>query len=589
MIKLSDYVIDFLVQKGVRDVFLVSGGGIMHLIDSVGKNKKINYIANHHEQASATAAESYSRLTNDIGVCLVTTGPGGTNAITGVAGAWVDSIPMIVISGQVKRELIADYKKVRQVGPQEINIVGMVKGITKYAKTIMDPDTIKYELEKAYFEAKNGRPGPVWLDIPLDVQAAMVDEKKMVGFSIPKIKKNEKELNKKIDKVIELLKKSKRPVIIAGNGIRLSGGVDVFKKLVEKIKIPVLLPINGLDLLDEDNPFLLGKFGPFGQRRGNFVLQNSDLVISIGASLNISSTGFDYKNFAPMAKKVYVNIDKGENSKKINFDTIINGDARDVMEIFLERYKENDFSEWLMKCNLFKKKYTSIEPFMWKDKDHVNSYIFFNILSDFLRNDDVLITGIGLDACGMYQAYEVKKNQRAYVNKNFGQMGWDLPAAIGACVANKKNRVILVAGDGSFQMNIQELETIKQYNLPIKIFVLNNKGYESIRATQNNLFEGNFVGADEKSGVSNPNFVFLSKAHSIKYFYIKSNNQIKKKLELILNNDENCLCEININYFQKRTPRSITIKDSSGKLKSSPLENMYPFLPEEEVKGNLYD
>lgn len=589
MISVSDYIIDFLVKKNIKNVFLVAGGGIMYLLDSVGRNKKINYISNHHEQASAIAAESYARLTNDIGVCLVTTGPGGTNAITGIAGAWVDSIPVLIISGQVKRELIADYKKVRQVGPQEINIISMVEGITKYSKTVMDPETIKYELEKAYYEAKSGRPGPVWLDIPLDVQNAMIDEKKMVGFSIPKIQKNEKCLNNKINEVIELLKKSKRPVIIAGNGIRLSGGIDIFRKLIKMVKIPVLLPINGLDLLDEDNPFLLGKFGPFGQRRGNFVLQNSDLVISIGASLNVASTGFDYENFAPMAKKVYVNIDKGEDNKKINFDIVINDDAKDVMELFLKKYKENDFSEWLIRCNFLKKKYTSIEPFMLEDKNYVNSYVFFDILSDFLKNDDVLITGIGLDACGMYQAYRVKKGQRAYVNKNFGQMGWDLPAAIGACIANKKNRVILVAGDGSIQMNIQELETIKQYNLPIKIFVLNNKGYESIRATQNNLFEGNFVGADEKSGVSNPNFNFLAKAHFIKYFYIKNNNQIKKKLKLILNNDENCLCEININYSQKRTPRSITIKDSDGKLKSSPLENMYPFLSEEEVKSNFYD
>lgn len=590
MIKLSDYVVEFLIKKGIKNVFLVAGGGIMHLLDSVGRNKNINYIANHHEQASAIAAESYSRLTNDIGVCLVTTGPGGTNAITGVAGAWVDSIPVLVISGQVKRELIADYKKVRQIGPQEINIVDMVKGITKYAKTIMEPESIKYELEKAYYEAKSGRPGPVWLNIPLDVQSAMVDEKKMIGFIPPKKQENEKYLSKKIDEVIELLQLSKTPIIIAGNGIRLSGGLDLFIKLINKLKIPVVLPFNGLDLLPENDKYLIGKFGPGGQRRGNFALQNADLVLSIGASLNVSSTGFDYKNFAYKAKIVMVNIDGDDlDNKKINVYLPIEADAKCFIEKLLKNIKNYRVNKkWTEVCKSWKKNYPSITKDYFKDKNHVNSYVFCDVLSDFLKKKDPVVTGIALDACSLYQAFKVKNGQRAFVNKNFGQMGWDLPAAIGACFANGKKRTICVAGDGSIQLNIQELETIKYYKLPIKIFIFNNGGYESIRATQENLFNGNFVGADKNTGLTNPDFKFLSLSHHIKYEFIRSNKNLKDKIQKVLNIKGPVLCEVNISYFQKRTPKASSYIDKDGYIKSKPLEDMYPFLSEDEIWKNMH-
>lgn len=592
MIKLSDYVIDFLVEKKIKNVFLVAGGGIMHLIDSVGKNKNINYIANHHEQASATAAESYSRLTNDIGVCLVTTGPGGTNAITGVAGAWVDSIPVLVISGQVKRELIADYKKVRQVGPQEINIVDMVKGITKYAKTIIEPDTIKYELERAYFEAKNGRPGPVWLDIPLDVQNAMVDEKKMMGFSIPKIQENKKELNKKIDEVVELLEKSKRPVIIAGNGIRLSNGNEAFQTLVNKLKIPVLTTINGLDLIEENNEYFFGRFGPMGQRRANFVLQNADLVLSIGASLNISTTGFDFDNFARSAKKIAVNIDENElKGKKIQIDLSICIDAKKFLERLLIDINKNNFkwnNKWLKTCCFWKEKYPTVVNQFLDDKKHVNSYVFYKELSKLLKNTDILTTGVGLDVVSFIQSFEVKRNQRAFVNQNFGQMGWDLPAVVGTCTANNFKRVISVCGDGSFQMNMQELGTISLYKMPIKIFIFNNGGYKTIRDTQNNLFEGRLVGADKKTGVSNPNFEKIADAYKIKYFLLKNNSSLNEKIKNVLEQKGPVLCEVNIAFDQQRIPKVSTIKLNNGNLISKPLEDMFPFLPEEEIYKNMH-
>jgi len=306
MVRLADYVIDFLVKRNLKDIFLLSGGGIMYLTDAVSLNKNIRYVSNHHEQACATCAEAWARVKNAPGVCLVTTGPGSTNAVTGVAAAWVDSIPMIVISGQVKRELIADYKKTRQIGPQEINIIDIVKPITKYAVTILDQNKIRYELEKCFYEATNGRPGPVWINIPLDIQGMMIDVNKLNGYIAPKKKNNKNYLYSKILSVIDLLKKSKRPLIIAGHSIRLSGAQKEFVQLINQLHIPVILPFNGLDLLSEDSEFLIGKFGPSGQRRGNFALQNADLIVSIGASLNVASTGFDYQHFGFQAKKLFL-------------------------------------------------------------------------------------------------------------------------------------------------------------------------------------------------------------------------------------------------------------------------------------------
>ncbi|EKE14768.1 MAG: hypothetical protein ACD_12C00310G0001 [uncultured bacterium] len=591
MIQLSDYVIDFLVKKGIKDIFLVSGGGIMYLCDSVGRNKKIKYIANHHEQASSTAAEAWARTKNHISACLVTTGPGGTNAITGVAGAWVDSIPMIVISGQVKREVIADYTKYRQVGPQELNIISMVKPITKYAVTVMDPNRIRYELEKCFYEATIGRPGPVWIDLPLDIQSANIDEKKLASFEPPKRVINKNDLINNVRKVVEMFKMSKKPVLIAGQGVRLSGGQKILEELISKLKIPVIFPINGLDLLPENNKYVLGKFGPVGTRRGNFSLQNSDLIISIGASLNTASTGYDFKGFGRNAKKIMINIDQGEiDNKKIKIDFPIVADAKDFMEELLRQIKNINLipnKKWFSVCQYFKNKYPLINPDYFKDKKHVNSYVFFNVLSDLLSSNDVLVTGISLDACSMYQAFKVKKGQRAFVNKNLGQMGWCIPAAIGACAANDYKRTILVTGDGSIQFNIHELETIKYYKLPIKIFVFNNQGYESIRSTQDNYFSSNYVGSNIVSGVSNPNWKLLAQAHDFKYEVIKNNDRLADIIKKTLKTKGPILCEVNIAYDQKRMPRVSSFRRPDGTLESRPLEDMFPFLPKEEIEKNM--
>ncbi|MFA6081573.1 MAG: thiamine pyrophosphate-binding protein [Patescibacteria group bacterium] len=591
MTLLSDYVIDFLVKKGIKDIFLVSGGGIMYLLDSVGRNKRIRYVANYHEQASATAAESYARVKNSVGACLVTTGPGSTNAITGVAGAWLDSIPMIVISGQVKRELIADYLRTRQIGPQEINIIDMVKPITKYAVTVMDQDKIKYELEKSFYMATSDRPGPVWINIPLDIQGSMIDERKLKGFIMPRIKKDDKYTKSKVKKVIDLLNKSKRPVIIAGQGVRLSGGMKLLEELISFTKIPTLLPFNGIDLLSEDNKYLMGKFGPGGTRCGNFVLQNSDLILSIGASLNVASTGFDYNHFGFGAKKIMVNIDSQEiETKKIKINLSVVSDAREFIRELLLQLKTTKYSsnkKWLDVCNYWKKKYPLITKEYYENKKYVNSYVFFDKLSELLDPTDVLTTGIALDATGLYQTFKVKKGQRAFVNKNFGQMGWSLPAAVGANVGNGRKRTVCVTGDGSFMVNVHELETIKHYKLPIKIFVFNNGGYESIRYTQDNLFHGRLVGSDKTTGVSNPDFNLLAKAHSLPYVKINNNGEIIKKIKEVLKITGPVLCEVNIDYKQKRMPKAASFKRSDGKIESKPLEDMWPFLPKEEIEKNM--
>lgn len=592
MIRLSDYVIDFLVKKGISDIFLVSGGGIMYLLDSVGRNKKIRYITNFHEQASATSAESYARFKNHIGACLVTSGPGSTNAVTGVAAAWVDSIPMIVISGQVKREVIADYSKLRQVGPQEINTIDLVKPITKYATTVMDPYDIKCILEEAFYKAKNGRPGPVWINIPLDIQGSVIDERKLKTFKLPIIYENRKYLAESVEKVISMLRESERPVIIGGFGIRLSGGYDVLQELILKLKIPIIVDSNGLDLTYEDNDLFIGRYGPLGQRRANFVLQNADLVLSIGASLNIASTGFEFNKFAPKAKKIMVNVDKNELTKStINVNLPVESDAKFFMEKLLLKTKKIKFTfskKWYRAIKQWKNKYKTIIPEFYKDAKYVNSYVFFDKLSKLIDYKIPVLTGVGQDVVSFSQTFKVKKNQRAYNNKNFGQMGWCLPGAIGACIANNKKPTILVTGDGSLQFNIHELGTISYYSLPIKIFVFSNNGYKSIRDTQNNLFQGRLVGADNKSGVSNPDFKVLSKAYKIKYLTINNNKEINTKIIQALKTNGPILIEVNIAPNQERLPRIATYRRSDGTLESRPLEDMYPFLSRKELYKNMH-
>lgn len=598
MQKLSDFVANFLFEHGIKLIFLISGGGNIHLIDSVGKSK-IKYVCNHHEQASAIAAEGYARTTNHIGACMVTTGPGGTNAITGVMGAWLDSIPMIVISGQVKRELIGSGTKlgVRQLGSQEINIVDMVKPITKHAVTIMDPNDIRYHLEKAIYLAKNGKQGPVWIDIPLDVQAVRIDPSKLKYFSPQELvipyQTNKKNLSNLVEKVIQRIKSSLRPVLYAGNGIRLSGAANEFLELINLLKLPVQSSYVGYDLISSDHPYFFGRAHAFGQRSANFIIQNSDLLLSIGARLDILTTGFSYKAFAREAYKIMVDIDKNEiNKPTLSIDMSVNYDAKEFIVEMIRQLKKNpiklQISEWLDYGRKLKDKYPNVEPSFWKEKNSVNPYCFIETIGKYLNKNEIIVLsdGIGPLNC-MYQAFPVKRGQRVILNLGCAQMGYGLPAAIGACFANNKKRIICFEGDGSLQLNIQELQVMKHHALPIKLFVYSNGGYLSIRNTQNGLFGGKHVASGPDSGVTCPDYVKIGKAYGIKTIRINNHRDMVSKIKKVLEYPGPILCDINSVKDLVLTPKLQTLITADGKFVSPTLENMAPFLDKNELEKNM--
>ncbi len=598
MIKLSDFVFKYLNTKGIKDVFLLSGGGNIHLVDSLGRSN-INYVCCHHEEAVSTAAEGYSRLSG-FGVGLVTTGPGGTNAITGVMGSWLDSIPVLMISGQVKRELMgAKIGGMRQLGPQEINIVDLVKPITKYAVTVMDPNEIKYHLDKALFLATHGRQGPVWLDIPLDIQGALVDEKNFKEFKESEINLDfsidKKKLSSLVMKTINKLLKSERPVLYVGNGVHLSGASKELLKLIKLLKIPVLTSYVGYDLVADDNPYYFGRAHALGQRAANFIIQNSDFLLSVGARMDILTVGFNYKAFARKAYKIMVDIDKNELDKPIlSVDLPINFDAKDFIDEMIKQLKEKvknsslKIKRWLNYCSKINEKYPPFSEDFCKDKKYVNQYCFINTVCDFLKENEVVVlsNGIGPMNCS-YQVFKVKKNQRIILNLGAAQMGYGLPAAIGACFANNKKRVICFEGDGSLQLSVHELQVIKHYKLPVKLFVYSNNGYRSIVNTQDNLFNGRHVASDPNSGVSCPDYVKVGQAYGIKTVRINNHQEMVKKIKQVLNFDGPVLCDINTVRDLVLTPKLTTKMVDGGRFISPPLEDMCPFISEKEMKENM--
>ena len=542
MMKLSDYVMKFLEGK-TDSIFLVSGGGSMHLVDSIGRSNLNSYCC-HHEQACTLAAEGYARLKNDIGVACVTTGPGGTNAITGVAASWVDGIPIMIISGQVRIETMLkkeDKKKgLRQVGPQELNIIDVVKPITKYSVTVMDPNKIKYHLEKAIYLAKDGKPGPVWIDIPLDIQSSEIQEKSLKGFSIPKKQKAKIPFGK----IVNELNKAKRPLMLVGNGVWLSGAQDLLWKFIEKFKINVVSSMSGDDLVNESYPNYLGKQGTTGTETANYAVDNCDLLLVLGTRMQIRQTSFDYGNFVKGAKKIMVDIDEAE-LDKINFkpDIGVVADAKDFLEGIMD--KDIKLQKWEVKI----KKRRSNET----KKGYIDIYEFFDKGLNKIGFPFPVITTNGMACESSHQAIKLSRAQRLITNTAFGEMGKGLPMAIGACVANGKNPVICMEGDGSIMMNLQELQTIKHHNLPLKIFLLNNGIYYSIRNTMNSYF-GNVFAADVESGVSVPNWKKLMEGLGIKYEKIKDKSDLHK-LKHILNFEGPIFCELVLDPNQKMLPK----------------------------------
>lgn len=581
----SDVVIRFLEDRGIGHVFTLTGGGIMYLLDALGKSEKLDYVCNYHEQACAIAADGYARM-NGFGVSFVTFGPGAVNALSGVVGAWYDSVPMLVVSGQVRSNLVADYSKVRQVGPQEGNVLEMVKPVTKYAVSLRDPNTILAELEKAYHIAKSGRPGPVWLELPLDMQSAEVDWDTLPHWRGETHQPDPKLLH--LLEVVTSMKSAKRPVLVLGNGVRLSGMHEAVLELVNKLGIPTLIPYTGKDLIEWDNPYSFGVFGTAGQRHANIILQNSDLILGLGVGFCVAKTGFETKKFAVDARKIFVDVDAGQlHGHPLKADLPILADLREFVPGLLDALTDYQgmHQSWLALCSHWKQRYPMVSPELRVDGEFINSYVFMDTLSDVAAEADVVVTGNGLDCVSFYQGYKIKKHQRAALNGNWGSMGWDLPTAVGAHYATGQ-RTLCITGDGSLMLNVQELLTIGANKLPIKVFVFNNDGYGSIKATQNNFFEGRFVGCGPSSNVYNPDFEKLARAFGLGYVKVDSHSALYASLAGVVDAHGPVLCEVMISPEQWISPKATSFKNAEGKIESKPLDDMFPFLPAEEIEEN---
>jgi len=594
MQRVADYIADFCVKIGSPHIFLVSGGGMMHILDGLACNKKIRTVCAHHEGAAAVMAEGYARVTNNIGAVFVTTGPGGTNAITGVVDAWVDSIPLLVISGQAKRSqnvYNSGVPGLRSLGGQEVNILPIVKSFTKYSEMVNDPEKIRYHLEKAVYYAKSGRPGPSWLDIPLDVQAAMIDPESLDPFKpeVPNIDQNF--LHEQIQETLGLLKTAKRPILIVGNGVRLAHAEKEFLTLVETLKIPVVVSKLGQDLIGHTHPYFIGFGGTKGTRPGNFAMQNADLILAIGSRLAIPFTGYEYELFGRSAKKIAVDIDPCELRKNtIKLDIAIQADAKIFLETLLEKVKKTSIKErlaWVEKCRYWKNKYPSITEEISSKEKPICTYNLFDKLSDLLDEKAIIIADAGTVYCIVSQVHRVKSGQRVITPAALGTMGFSLPLGIGAFFAAQGSTIVAVTGDGSLQMNIQELQTLVHNKIPLKLFVVNNNGYVSIRNTQNSYFEGRYCGSDPSSGVSCPDLKKISKAYGIHYECLYEQDDLNKKLKNILEYRGPVICEVYTCTDQQITPSVSSRVREDGTMVSMPLEDMWPFLPRDEFRKEM--
>ena len=583
-IKVSDYIINRL-EKEVKHIFLIPGGGCIHLVDSLGKSN-IKPICNLHEQASGISAEAYSQYTNNIGVALVTTGPGGTNIVTPIASAWLDSLPMLVLVGQVQRKDMKSNKGVRQLGFQEINLSNITSSITKFSHCVKQPDEIPYYLEKALYLAKNGRPGPVVLEIPLDVQSSVIDLDISPVYTPPV----DDEANLQVSKIIEAINASKRPIILAGNGVRLSGALDKFKLFIEKTKIPTLLTWKALDFLEEDHELYVGRPGGVASRGANFNQQNSDLIICLGARLDHGQLAYQSKFFAREAKKIIVDIDNAEIDKLgLNVDFSINNGC----EVFLQSMLDNidkikiNTEDWLKFCKDLYKKYPICLDSYYEQKDYVNNYVFIEELSKTLPENSLVVPGSS-GACSevTMQALKIKQGTRVFNSEGLGSMGFGVPAAIGACLASS-HKTICIDGDGGFFMNFQELELIKRYNLPIILFILNNNGYGSIKSTQKNHFNNFLVASDPESGLTLPSISKTAKLFDIDYKLISNNKELISELSDILKHNSSMIVELMIDPSHMTLPKASVYKTKDGLFATRPMEELQPFLPEEEFLSNM--
>jgi len=595
MIKVTDFIAKRITEHGIRDVFMISGGGAMHLNDSLGNCPGLNYWTNHHEQACAIAAEGYYRAGGRMAAVNVTTGPGGLNCLTGLMGQWTDSIPVLYLSGQVKFETTVGScpeSGLRQLGDQEVDIIPVVRPLTKFAVSLTDPGQVKKVLDKALFLANHQRKGPVWVDIPMNIQGALVDESNLEEFDpvAEGLAVKQTVSTSDIEKIAGLLTGSKRPVLIAGHGIRLAGAIDPFMQLVNLLGIPVLTTFNGIDLMPGDHPNYGGRIGTLGNRSGNFALQNADVIICIGTRNNIRQVSYNWQNFGHRAVKVIVDIDPAELLKPtLKPDIPVQADAGEFCTLLAEAMKKlviPDFSSWMDWVKVRLAKYPVVLP-EYQSPGKVHPYYFIRQLTLLMGEKGVLVAGNGTACVAAFQAAEVKKGQRLFWNSGCASMGYDIPAALGASIGGGGSEVICLAGDGSIQMNIQELQTISQFRLPVKIFYLNNEGYISIKQTQDNFFNGRRVACDANSKVSFPEITKLAEAYGIPAVRLQATADINRITADVLKMEGPVICEVLLRPDYIFKPKVASEKLPDGRMVSKPLEDMFPFLDRDDYNSNM--
>lgn len=600
-IKVSNYIADFFAKKGIKTIFTVVGGGAMHMNDSFGHHPSLHCVYNHHEQASAMAAEAYFRINNEMAGLCVTSGPGAINALNGVAGAYQDSIPMIVVSGQTKTTLMTRNSglDLRTLGNQEFDIMSALGKMTKYSETVMKPEDIRACLEKAFFVALDGRPGPCWLEIPVDIQGAFIDTETLCGYDIEHENiisglDSDDELINKIEIICNKLRTAKHPVVYAGNGVRISGGKDALCKLVERFQIPVVTCWDSIDLIESDNPYYVGRAGIMGDRPGNFAVQNSDFVLAIGNRLNIYQVGYQLDTWAREAFVVDVDIDELELKKPtIRVDLPVCCDAVKFMSLLWSKLEDDADSykstkDWITRCQAWKEKYPVVQKKHYEQESPLNVYAFIDSFSRALPEGMITVVANGSASVVGSAAYYIKKTQRFIMNCSMSSMGYDLPAAIGASVGSDDKTVMCIAGDGSIMMNLQELQTIVTNNLPIKIILINNQGYHQIRLTQTNLFQKNFVGiGPESNDLGFPDFSKIAYAFGLPYRKCESKIEMSDAVQWVINEPKYCLLEVCCSTDQVFEPKSATKRLEDGSLYSLPLEDLAPFLPRDELRENM--
>lgn len=592
--KVSDYVASLIAATGVKHVFTVSGAGNLHILDSIESHAGLELICNLHEQASAMCMEAYSRATDGFGICVVTFGPGSTNAVTGVAGAWMDSIPCLTISGQAKLADTVQGRPLRQRGIQEVDIVSIVKSITKYSIQVTTKESIRYHFEKAIYLAKTGRPGPVWIDIPMDIEAQQIDPDKIPGFdsqvefptAAPRA-----EYRAKLKSLVEALKNAQRPALLVGHGVRLAGGIAELYRLIEALGAPVLTAWNGADLIGSDHPSYVGRPGTYGQRGANFALQNCDFLLSIGARLSIPQTGYEMSEFCRAAKRAVVDIDQAELDKiSPPHDFSFAMDAKIFMDDLVSAAHGAEFSwnkDWLQRCKEWRDKFPACLPEYYDVKGAINSYAFVEQLSEHLTSRDVVVTDMGTSFTCVHQTLRIKRGQRFFTSSGLAAMGSGLPAAIGASFARGKARVVCLVGDGGVQMNLQELALLRAHELPVKLFVINNFGYLSIKQTQDAMFKGRHVASSTEAGVIYPSIVAIAEAYEISSATMRSIPEFNKTMRETFDLPGPYIYEIIMPTDQALVPKSSVEIKPDGRIVSRPLEDLYPFLDRKEFHANM--